>query len=207
MFRFLTAQYDIENKYSLIFLPGRGGKARHFISEYLTEEYCSNCNVFGIQPDEEWYPIPNGASDQEQAVHGLRATCNKLYSFLKEIKKDIQFEFERTIVIGFSAGGVLALELATFHNINFLSLICHNCAILQPEKLPACSIESSILLFHSQDDDCFEWDERYLPMRSALKKQGYKLTTVEKPLGGHRISKNDTLLSHSFIRNKTSTSP
>jgi predicted esterase len=59
-----------------------------------------------------------------------------------------------------------------------------------------------IILNHGQDDYCFEWEERYLPMKRALSKKGYDLWLVERPEGNHTILNSDVACLQEFLEEK-----
>jgi len=57
------------------------------------------------------------------------------------------------------------------------------------------------MLIHSSDDNCFSWEERYLPMKNAMIAKNYNLFFLEKKEDGHAITDNDLYFVSSYISN------
>ena len=151
---------------TVILLTGRGGKAETLVLKY--KQFLDKSRLIGIQPIFEWYPMPNGANDQDEAVKGLAESIQKLKDHIDEIKNQYNLTYEEIALIGFSAGAVMAIQIATVFNETFAFVVSHNGAILEPEEIKECSLKTPIMLIHSKNDDCFSWEERYLPMKEAL---------------------------------------
>lgn len=177
--------------HAVILLAGRGFSSKYMFDIFNSLHDICNVIIFSIEPENEWYPIPNGFSDQENAVVGLKQNIPILREYVKNLLDENKIEINNTILVGFSAGAVVALELATRFQDNYNLVVCHSGAILCPDKLTKCTISTNILLFHNEDDVCFSWNERYLPMRDALIANKYNVITEEKSLGGHLMCKNE----------------
>jgi len=176
---------------AIILLPGRGCSAEMMLSLFSPIMEAPKLIVFSIQPEKEWYPIPNGALDQSQAILGLSENLPIIRNYILELLAEAQIGVESTTLIGFSAGAVVALTMATTYQIPFKRIFSHSGAILEPENTKSCEIPTNIVLVHRQDDSCFDWNERYLPMRDILVKLGYNVLTNEGYFGNHIIYKND----------------
>ena len=140
-----------------------------------------------------WYPMPNGAGDQHLACLGLDFAVDMA---AKEIKKFLEWQelkMEETILLGFSAGSVVALQLAIRSDQAWGGCVSLGGAILEPEKVAAAKNNTPIILQHNADDECFKWYERYLPMRDALEANGYNVTRLERPFGHHTFYVNDAV--------------
>lgn len=185
------------SKYLIFLLVGRGQSARNFSRIYCP--YFPKYKIITLEPEKEWYPIPNGIDDQFDSILGIKTNVPKLFKRIKKIRKNLNILRKNTIIAGFSAGAVMMLELIGYSQKPFNCAICHNGAILDVNQFPDCKNNTPILLIHSEDDDCFEWNERYLPMKQCLKDKKYNLTTIEKKHGGHDISYWDMDLSKNFI--------
>lgn len=180
-----------EHKGTVIFLPGRGGKAQTLLDHYDMFAGLQHSLFLGIDPEDEWYPMPNGPDDQGQAVAGLESSVLRLKNFIEILQFTYKFSPEQTALVGFSAGAVMALQLALNFGENYAAVICHSGAILQPQNVRPNKKDTTFFLLHSQDDDCFFWDERYVPMKNALSQNGYNTLTVERRTGGHHVFSDD----------------
>ena len=182
-----------------VLLPGRGQPAVDLLARYdaapLPRTY-----LIAAEPFEEWYPIPKGSDDQDAAVYGLRLSIQELDEFISELQEEFGLERSQIALVGFSAGGVMAIQTAAYSQEPFGAVVVHAGAILEPDELPPAKHNTPFLLIHSEDDDCFFWEERYLPMKKALMDQGYEIYTSEGPVGGHRIFSEDILEGAEFIR-------
>lgn len=182
-----------------VLLPGRGQPAVDLLARYDAAPLPRTL-LIAAQPFEEWYPAPKGSDDQEEAVEGLRLSVPELDEFISELQEEFGLDRSRIALVGFSAGGVMAIQTAAYSNEPFGAVVVHAGAILEPDELPPAKNDTPFLLIHSQDDDCFFWEERYLPMKEALIDQGFNLFTSEGKTGGHRIGHEDVLEGAEFIR-------
>jgi predicted esterase len=180
-----------ELKGTVIFFPGRGGKAQTLIDHYDMFAGLQHSLFLGIGPEDEWYPMPNGANDQSKAVQGLEGSILRLKHFIDILKLTYNFVPEQTALVGFSAGAVMALQLALNFDENYAAVVCHSGAILQPQNVRTKTKDTTFFLLHSQDDDCFYWNERYVPMKNALSDNGYNTLKVERRSGGHHVFSDD----------------
>jgi predicted esterase len=95
---------------------------------------------------------------------------------------------------------VMAVDLATRASKRYGGAVCLSGAILEPKLVPPAKSETTpIMLIHKVDDDCFSWEERYLPMKNILQQQGYATTCIERPYGGHHISLSDLVTTSEWI--------
>ncbi len=88
-------------------------------------------------------------------------------------------------------GAVTAVHWATHTKDPVASVICHSGAILEPSNVPAAKHDCPIILNHGMDDTCFNWEERYLPMKKALVKNKYNAWFVERKSGNHHVYRSD----------------
>lgn len=175
----------------IVLLPGRGQPARDILARYHRFSTLDQFTLVAIEPIDEWYPAPKGAGDQMEAVWGLKLSVPQMDKFIAEL--EVEFEIDRSNVIlsGFSAGAVMAIQLATLTDKPFNSVVVHNGAILEPEELPKSKYPTKYLILHNENDDCFSWEERYLPMKNALIEKGYDVEVSENEVGGHYIAPED----------------
>ena len=53
--------------------------------------------VYSIQPENEWYPIPNGIDDQVDAVNGLDENISSIRDYIFGLLKKDEIKTENTI--------------------------------------------------------------------------------------------------------------
>jgi predicted esterase len=180
----------------ILALPGRGGNAVN-MANYYKNSGLNHSLIIGLMPRSgEWYPIPNGPSDQKAAVAGLEVASDELFNTLHKIKKRFNTSF---VFAGFSAGAVVALYTALKYPSIVNGIVCHSGAYLEPEKIPPCRHQEHILLTHCKDDMCFKWEERYHPMKKGLQNNGYFVSSIEHDTGNHRIFKSDIITAGVFL--------
>lgn len=176
---------------AIVLLPGRGCSAEGMMEIFLSLVDLPKLIIFSLEPSKEWYPIPNGIEDQNEAVSGLSENLSEIKNYIDELLIKFGIEIESTILIGFSAGSVVALTLATYYQQPYKIVFSHSGAILETENVKDCEIKTKFFLIHHEDDYCFDWHERYMPMRESLRNHGYDVTTVERSFGNHVIYRND----------------
>lgn len=185
---------------AIVLLPGRGQSARNILAKYI---HYSNLNQFAliaIEPNVEWYPAPNGAGDQDNSLFGLKSSVPKLDNFISEIENKFEIDRSEIVLSGFSAGAVMAIQIAAYAKQPFKAVISHNGAILEPKDLPKSIYSTKHLVFHNEDDDCFSWEERYIPMKNILIENGYNLETAENEFGGHILNSDDVNYAGIWIK-------
>lgn len=188
-----------ECKGCVLVLPGRG------LTSGLMERFMHYVGLWKLhkvilEPDNlEWYPVPNGINDQEDAIAGLTPAKECLEKEIGRINKAWGFESKDIAIVGFSAGSVMALHLLAHSNKPYAGILSLAGAILEPEKLPKAKFNTPVLLQHNEDDMCFEWEERYLPMKKALTEKGYNLTVKEGCGSGHNLTGEEVDLSREFL--------
>ena len=119
--------------HAIILLPGRNNSAEMMMDVFSSIFEISRLVVYSIQPENEWYPIPNGIDDQVDAVNGLDENISSIRDYIFDLLRKDEIKTENTVLIGFSAGAVVALELLTKYQDNFSLVVCHSGAILLPE--------------------------------------------------------------------------
>lgn len=183
----------------LIGLPGRN------ISATIMQEFCScmDCdNSLLICPEPKeltWYPQPNGINNQKEAISGMKIALEELDSWISKIQKCFSLTRKEIGIVGFSAGSVMALQLAAITKEQYAAVVSMAGAILDPDDLPEDQSQTPILLRHAIDDMCFSWEERFLPMKKALIEKNYSVFTSEKNYGGHKVSREDAFIIGKFI--------
>jgi phospholipase/carboxylesterase len=184
----------------VVLLPGRGQPARDILARYHRFSTLNQFTLIAVEPMDEWYPVPKGSQDQTEAVWGLKLSVPQMDDFIAELEEEFEVDRSNVILGGFSAGAVMAIQLAALTDNPFNSVIAHNGAILEPDELPKSRHSTKYLVLHNENDDCFSWKERYLPMKNALVNQGYDLEVIESEVGGHYIAPEDVEEAGFWIR-------
>ena len=184
----------------VLLFPGRGQSGKNILNIYNKFSNLKEFTLIAIEPFIEWYPAPHGANNQKEAIDGIKKSISQLDDFIFDIEDRLKINRSKTILAGFSAGAVMAIQLAVHAYIHFNSVISHNGAILNPEELPEAIYPTNYLLVHNENDDCFSWDERYLPMKKSLLKKDYNLEVFESQTGGHFMQIKDVEKTGLWIR-------
>jgi len=194
--------YECEGdlEYCILCLPGRGGDGDTIADFYAHCSGLDKCVFVGITPEGYcWYPLPRNPDDQAAAVAGIPRARGAIEEAVTIIGGKYNIPKSKTAIVGFSAGGVMAIETAAHSVEPFAAVVAHAGAILDPKSLPKSRHPTPVVLIHAKDDDCFAWDERFLPMRDALLLQGYDTFSLEHDLGGHRITEYDVRQAGLFL--------
>jgi len=97
----------------------------------------------------------------------------------------------------------MSLQIAARSETPFKCAISLSGAVLDPEGLPECKHkETDIILQHNWDDLCFDWEERYIPMREAFKTKNYPVKVLERLYGGHDVSIKDVVVMSDVLAEK-----
>lgn len=197
MYRVVIDESNISNdKYSnclgsVFLLTGRGQSAEDILTKYHSFSILNEFALISIQPIDEWYPMPQGVDHQIEAVTGLKQSVSRLEDFIEKIEENLKIDRSTITLVGFSAGAVMAIQVAAQTKRPFKCVVSHNGAILEPKELPHSTHSTKYLTIHNKDDDCFSWEERYLPMKQALLNKNYDLKSLENDVGGHCLLSKD----------------
>lgn len=174
-----------------VLLPGRGvpGSLMH---QYFREMRLRRTTAVALVPrGRAWYAVPNGPHDQDQALRGLAYAVEEVSAAIDKLKNMWGTPDNKITLIGFSAGAVVANEVAIRTGRPFAAVVSTGGAILDTTNVPQATTQTLFLLQHGTHDDCFEWGERYIPMRQVLTSRGYCVKTHERPGGTHNLYRDD----------------
>lgn len=185
----------------VLMIAGRSHPANLLPSIYWRNGF-QDCLLVGIATKTlAWYPLPKGTTDQISAINGIPHSIDLIERAVDKIERKWKIPKERIVLLGFSAGGVMSIQVAAYSNQPYAGVVCQSGAILNPSILPYCAAANTpILLTHSMDDEVFAWDERYIPMKKALQDRQYPSFFVESRFGGHALNPIDIVMSKIFIR-------
>lgn len=187
----------------VLFLAGRAESAVPLLRAY-SGIGLNGPLLCGATPDQKaWYSMPFSAIHQKEAVAGLPKARDVIETAIAFIKKKYGIERRNMALVGYSAGSVMAIEVASHSDEPFAAVVSHAGAILQPHNLPECQCpETKFLLTHYEDDMVFDWAERYLPMKRALMRRGYDVSVIEgaaEEKGGHGIFEPEVIKAKNLI--------
>jgi predicted esterase len=188
-------------KGAVVFLPGRGNYGYNMVRTYTRVLDLEAIALVATTPrlDQGWYPPPNGPTDQKEAVSGLDRSDHAIDKIIEEVCETYHLPREKVILSGFSMGGVAGVHWSTQTKVPVGGMICHSGAILEPWSTPKAKHEMPIILNHGWDDYCFSWDERYMPMKSALTNRGYNVWLAERTTGNHFVHGSDVMRCKTFL--------
>lgn len=203
MIKSCYAYYAKENpEFAVICIPGRGNDGEVFANDFFNGSEIKNAVFVGPTPKGyAWYPMPNDANNQAEAVNGIPKAIQAIESVQRAIESKYGIPKEHTVLTGFSAGGVMAIQTAAYSEEPYSGVVCISGAILEPKDLPECKhIECPVLLTHNRDDMCFDWHERFIPMKEVLVEKGYSTYTLERHVGGHIDTTDDYEQAAMFMK-------
>jgi predicted esterase len=184
----------------VICLPGRGSHGKELAQVY--KRLGVKSFIVGVTPQiRSWYPMPNGIYDQIDAVNGIKPAIDVIEKVISAIENKRRIPRNKMVLLGHSAGAVMAIMTALASKSPFAGVISHNGAILAPEVVTQCTCPNMpILLTHSRDDLIFEWNERFVPMFQSLKTNGYKVYTDVESDAGHCVTRRKFEIGKYFIQ-------
>lgn len=195
----IILSFEQEPKSAILALPGRGQSG--FEIARLYQEIIVGPVIVGLTPENyQWYPMPNGPEDQEAALSGIEKSADDIEEVLYDLEKEFGVTRECVSLVGYSAGAVMAIQMAIKRDGVFASVVSHCGVILDPESIPKCKKpELPFLFFHNEDDTVFSFNNRYLPTKAAMQYKKYKFNSVEREVGGHKIRKKDVVHAYNFM--------
>ena len=183
----------------VVALPGRGVTLNEMY-KFMLYSGLNRSIVSIIEPRNlEWYPSPNGPQDQEDAVIGCRLAVNPIKNRIKNLCRTYKIPYSKVAVVGYSAGAVMALEIAQRSKSEMAMVISIAGTILDPRKVPPAKNNTPILMKICRDDERFDWNERHQPAKEALIKNKYNLTLEERNYGGHNLSAEDAHMVYRLL--------
>ena len=183
----------------ILVLPGRG-QTGHAIARAWADINFAHTMVIAVTPKlRRWYPQPYNATHQEEALAGISLARQTIEEVVSKIETEYRIPRRQIALVGFSAGGVMGIDVAAHSEKEFAAVVCHSGAILDPSELPPCRFNMPIVLTHCKDDLVFAWEERFLPMEDALLRENYQIVRLISEHGGHGMSMDDILNSAKII--------
>lgn len=145
-----------------------------------------------------FYPPPKNAMDQDAAVAGLPRAGQELAEAVGRIASAWNIPWAKVASFGFSAGGVMTYQLAQHAPIRAGVVVCGT--VLDPVGLrPPCDPMANFLAIHHYRDHAFNWEERHLPAKDALRREGWRVRFIEDD-GGHQAYSHEMTEAKEFLQ-------
>lgn len=186
--------------HAILCLPGRGQSGTQLMRGLINHCQFEKTMLVSFTPHNyAWYPLPRNAMDQDAAVNGLPAAVFSIQEELSDIQHEYGIRDENLAILGFSAGAVMSLQYLFETQKRLAAVIAHSGAIFQPERVPEAKNKTPVILFHNTNDDCFDWEERFLPMKKALLMKNYNTFEMVDD-GGHTMYVEDIEQVEMFLK-------
>jgi phospholipase/carboxylesterase len=159
----------------------------------------STANPAGFQ----WFPIPwiDGSSEEEAAT-GMAAAAADLNAFLDQVLEDEGIAPDQMILLGFSQGTMMALQVAARRAAPVAGVVGFSGRLLQPEALEDEVVSRPpVLLLHGDQDDVVP--PQSLPeAANALTAAGFEVYAHVMKGTAHGIAPDGLSVALAFMRDK-----
>lgn len=197
----------------VIFLHGYGADANDLIglgdplAEHLPNtlflapnapQVCTN-NPMGFQ----WFPIPwLDGSTEAQSRDGQIEAERLLNEWLDHVAVSEGIAANRTILVGFSQGTMMALHVAPRRAEAYAGIVGFSGRLVEPERLAA-EVKSKppVMLIHGDADDMVP-PQSMPEAANALVTEGFEVYTHVSPGTGHGIAQDGLSMALQFIQMK-----
>ncbi len=159
-------------------------------------------NVCFMNPmGREWCPIPwIDGSGEETARLGMMEAAATLDTWLAEMAAKTGIAPARTILVGFSQGTMMALQVAPRHVHAFAGVVGFSGRLLQPDFLAQEAVQQPpILLIHGDVDEVVPYAEM-AAAEASLTSAGFAVETMTADGVGHGISPEGLSRALTFIK-------
>lgn len=154
---------------------------------------------FGFQ----WFAIPwIDGSSQDESEAGMRRAAEDLDAWLDEVMQDEGIAPSRTILLGFSQGTMMALQVAPRRSPPFAGIVGFSGRLLDPEALEDEMVSRPpILLIHGDADDVVPI-EAMPEAGNALSALGFDVYAHIMKGTGHGIAPDGLSVALAFMRER-----
>ena len=112
-------------------------------------ERCTG-NPMGYQ----WFPIPwIDGSTEEQAMAGMGHAADLLNTYLDDVAKESGIGPENTVIVGFSQGTMIALEVLYRRKAAVAGVVGFSGRLMRPEATGEFTVKPPVILIHGDKDD------------------------------------------------------
>ncbi|MEL6683251.1 MAG: prolyl oligopeptidase family serine peptidase, partial [Pseudomonadota bacterium] len=152
----------------------------------------------------QWFPIPwiDGSSEEESRA-GLERAAADLDAFLDGVMIDEDLLPEQVMVLGFSQGTMMALQVVPRREDPIAGVVAFSGRLLDPELLADETVSRPpVLLIHGDQDDVVP--PQSLPQAAeALQNAGWKEVYAHIMKGtGHGIAPDGLQVALAFMRDR-----
>ena len=159
----------------------------------------STANPMGYQ----WFPIPwLDGSSEEEAMRGMAAAADDLNAFLDNVLADEGITPDRLVLVGFSQGTMMALQVAPRRDVPVAGVVGFSGRLVQPELLENEVVSRPpVLLLHGDADEVVP--PQSLPEAgNALSAAGFTVYAHVMKGTGHGIAPDGLSVALAFIRER-----
>src|ERR1022692_3148753 len=140
----------------IITIPGRGVPSS-VLMKFCKYTCLRHSIVASLVPYKyAWYPLPNGINDQDASIAGLPHGVEAAAIGVEMVKNACGLTNSQIVLLGFSAGSVIALQLAMQTEEPFAGCVALAGAILETDKVSPAKNQTPFILQHNKDDACFD---------------------------------------------------
>lgn len=149
----------------------------------------------------QWFPIPwLDGSSEEKAREAKARSVKALNAYLDKILADEGLTPDRMIVIGFSQGTMMALDILPRRDAEIAGIIGFSGRLLDPEKLASeAKVKPPILLVHGDQDPMVPFEDMGLA-GEALQKAGFTVYGHVMKGTGHGIAPDGLSVALGFVK-------
>ncbi|RVT84397.1 phospholipase [Rhodobacteraceae bacterium CCMM004] len=151
----------------------------------------------------QWFPIPwIDGSDPAAAEAGMAAAVRDLHAYLDGLAEEEGVPPPRTVLVGFSQGTMMALDVAPRRAEAFAGIVGFSGRLLRPEALAEdVQVRPPVLLIHGDADDVVP--PASLPEAAqTLQAAGFDVYAHVMKGTGHGIAPDGLSVALAFIRER-----
>lgn len=160
-------------------------------------------NCAGSPMGFQWFPIPwIDGSSEEDAAKGLQAAVDDLNAYLDKTMKDEGVSADKTVLLGFSQGTMMALHVAPRRKDALAGVVGFSGRLLSPESLEDEAVSKPpVILVHGDQDDVVP--PASLPEAAdTLVAAGFEVYTHIMKGTAHGIAPDGLSVAAAFMREK-----
>ena len=153
-------------------------------------------NPFGFQ----WFPVPwiDGSTPAEMGL-GLESSREKMNAFLDQIETDLNFAPQKTVIVGFSQGTMMSLDVIPNREKLYAGIIGFSGRLMEEDRIVNKKNTPPIQLIHGDADEMVAYDSM-AKAADALIANGFSVDTHTSPGTGHGIAPDGLSVALSKMR-------
>jgi phospholipase/carboxylesterase len=176
------------------------------VSEYLPDTVFRAPNApepCRVNPmGRQWFPIPqiDGSAEAEMRESYIRA-CETLDAYLREAMEAEGVGPERTCLLGFSQGTMMALSVGPRRSPGLAGIVGFSGRLIDPDGLALAESRPPVLLVHGDRDEVVPHSSM-AEAQEALAGLGFPVSTFTSREMGHGIAPDGLGLAVGFLAEK-----